>query len=152
MAPGSGGGGGCDERPQTRRRPANHRRLTGRRRAPLGATRQGRWPGLRAGTLVEERFRTARDARTHGTRSRNRGNPERSGRRDGGSRTGPGRDGCVIMINVLLADDHEVVRVGLAAIIDQESDMRVVGQASSGEEAIRLYRILRPDVATIDLK
>jgi DNA-binding NarL/FixJ family response regulator len=56
------------------------------------------------------------------------------------------------MISVLLVDDHEVVRLGLAALIDMQSDMRVVGQAGDGATAIRLYRQLQPDVVTMDMK
>jgi DNA-binding NarL/FixJ family response regulator len=56
------------------------------------------------------------------------------------------------MISVLLVDDHAVVRLGLAALIDMQSDMRVVGQAGDGATAIRLYAQLQPDVVTMDMK
>jgi len=56
------------------------------------------------------------------------------------------------MISVLLVDDHKVVRAGLAAIIDMQQGMRVAGEAPDGETAIALYRKLRPDVVTMDLK
>jgi len=42
-------------------------------------------------------------------------------------------------IRVVLADDHPVVRDGLAAIVNQQADMEVVGEAGDGEEAIALY-------------
>ena len=54
-------------------------------------------------------------------------------------------------IRVLLADDHLVVRMGLAAIIDLEADMSVIGEASNGDEAVRLAAELRPDVVIMDL-
>jgi len=54
-------------------------------------------------------------------------------------------------INVLLADDHAVVRMGLAAIIGLEDDLTVVGEAGNGEEAVRLAKMLRPDVVVMDL-
>ena len=54
-------------------------------------------------------------------------------------------------IKILLADDHQVVRMGLAAIIAAESDMRLVGEASDGAEAVALTRKLAPDVVLMDL-
>ena len=55
-------------------------------------------------------------------------------------------------IDVLLADDHPVVRDGLAAIVNQQSDMRVVAEAGDGEEAIALYERHHPDVVVLDLR
>ena len=55
-------------------------------------------------------------------------------------------------IGVLLADDHPVVRDGLAAIVNQQSDMRVVAEAGDGEEAIALYERYHPDVVVLDLR
>ena len=52
---------------------------------------------------------------------------------------------------ILLADDHQVVRMGLAAIIATEGDMRLVGEASDGNEAVALARKLSPDVVLMDL-
>ena len=54
-------------------------------------------------------------------------------------------------IKVLLADDHIVVRMGLKAIINLESDLEVVGEAGNGEEALKLTAKLNPDVAIVDL-
>lgn len=56
------------------------------------------------------------------------------------------------MISVLIADDHRVVRAGIAAIVKLQPDMRVAGEAADGESAIAAYRGLRPDVVTLDLK
>ena len=54
-------------------------------------------------------------------------------------------------IRILIADDHLVVRMGLAAIIGIEKDMTVVGEACDGREAVRLAAALKPDVIVMDL-
>jgi DNA-binding NarL/FixJ family response regulator len=56
------------------------------------------------------------------------------------------------MIRILLADDHIIVRDGLAAIINQEKDMKVVAEAGDGGEAVKLWKRHRPDVTLMDLK
>ena len=56
------------------------------------------------------------------------------------------------MIRVLVVDDHAVVRAGLVAVLHLEADIRVVAQARTGEEAVQLYRDMRPDVVTMDLR
>ncbi|MEP6993992.1 MAG: response regulator transcription factor [Acidobacteriota bacterium] len=55
-------------------------------------------------------------------------------------------------IRVLLADDHPVVREGLAAILGRDPGIQVVAQAADGAEAYEAFRTLRPDVALIDLR
>ena len=55
-------------------------------------------------------------------------------------------------IRVLLADDHPVVRNGLAAMVDQQADMEVVAEANDGDEAIALYQQFHPDVMVLDLR
>ncbi len=59
---------------------------------------------------------------------------------------------CATPIRVLLCDDHDVVREGLAALLQREADIEVVGGARDGEEAVELYNSLRPDVLLLDLK
>ena len=54
-------------------------------------------------------------------------------------------------ITILIADDHAVVRTGLAALLATESDFDVVGQARNGEEAVREAKRLKPDVVLMDL-
>ena len=54
-------------------------------------------------------------------------------------------------IRVMLADDHLVVRMGLAAIISIERDMEVVGEAADGAEAVKLAAELHPDVVIMDI-
>jgi len=55
------------------------------------------------------------------------------------------------MITIILADDHHVVRQGLRALLEAESDFRIVGEAADGHEAIQLVERLRPDVLVLDL-
>jgi two-component system NarL family response regulator len=55
-------------------------------------------------------------------------------------------------IRLELADDHPVVRDGLAAMINQQADMEVVAEAGDGEEAIALYERHQPDVLVLDLR
>jgi two-component system response regulator NreC len=52
---------------------------------------------------------------------------------------------------VLLADDHKVVRDGLRLLINSQRDMRVVGEAGDGKEAVQKTRDLKPDVVVMDL-
>jgi two-component system, NarL family, response regulator LiaR len=54
-------------------------------------------------------------------------------------------------IKVLLVDDHEMVRIGLAAVLGTEEGIEVVGEASNGQDGIRLAQEYRPDVVLMDL-
>ena len=54
-------------------------------------------------------------------------------------------------IRLLLADDHPVVRVGLRTLLEIEPDLRVVGEASTGAEAVELVAKLCPDVVVMDI-
>lgn len=54
-------------------------------------------------------------------------------------------------IGIVLADDHAVLREGLAALIDRQEDMFVLAQAGDGEEAVELCAKTKPSVAVIDL-
>ena len=56
------------------------------------------------------------------------------------------------VIRVIVADDHEVVRKGFAALLDTQPDFTVAGTASDGAEAVRLCRDLRPDVVLMDVR
>jgi DNA-binding NarL/FixJ family response regulator len=55
-------------------------------------------------------------------------------------------------IRVLAADDHAVVRVGIAAMIANEPGIALVGEATNGREAVERYAALRPDVVLMDLR
>jgi two-component system, NarL family, response regulator DevR len=55
-------------------------------------------------------------------------------------------------IRILIADDHSVVRAGLKALLEHPGHFRVVAEASTGEEAVRLAKEQRPDVAVLDIR
>lgn len=56
------------------------------------------------------------------------------------------------MISVLLADDQQLIRVGFRMILEAEPDIRVLGDARDGVEAVTLVRRLRPDVVLMDVR
>jgi DNA-binding NarL/FixJ family response regulator len=56
------------------------------------------------------------------------------------------------VIRVLTVDDHQLVREGIAAVLDGQPDMRLIGQASNGREAVESFRQHRPDVTLMDLR
>ena len=55
-------------------------------------------------------------------------------------------------IRILIADDHAVVLEGLTAMIGRQADMKVVGQANNGEDAVAQWISLRPDISLLDLR
>jgi DNA-binding NarL/FixJ family response regulator len=56
------------------------------------------------------------------------------------------------VIRIIVADDHQVVRAGFAALLDTQPDFAVVGTACDGAEAVRMGRDLHPDVALMDIR
>ncbi len=56
------------------------------------------------------------------------------------------------MIGVLSVDDHALLREGIAALVNAESDMKLIAEASDGQEAIEKFRLHRPDVTLMDLQ
>ena len=56
------------------------------------------------------------------------------------------------LIRILIADDHPVVRDGLAMMLGTQPDFAVVGQAASGRQALQMAQVLRPDVICLDLE
>ena len=56
------------------------------------------------------------------------------------------------MINVLLVDDHDLVRIGIRRLLSDVKGVKVIGEAKSGEEAVRVARELKPHVVLMDVK
>lgn len=56
------------------------------------------------------------------------------------------------VLRVLIVDDHPMMREGIQGAIDRQADMKVVGEASDGAEAVEQYRALKPDVVLMDLQ
>jgi len=57
-----------------------------------------------------------------------------------------------VTVSLVVADDHEVVRAGFAALLDTQPDFTVLGTASDGGEAVRVCRDLKPDVVLMDVR
>lgn len=64
----------------------------------------------------------------------------------------PSEKPAIKTLTVLIADDHPVVREGLVAIIQTQSDLRVVAEASNGRDAMEKFFAHRPDIALLDLR
>ena len=56
------------------------------------------------------------------------------------------------MIRILTVDDHPLLRKGVRALVNEEPDMKLVAEASNGEEAVEKFRLDRPDVTLMDLQ
>jgi two-component system NarL family response regulator len=56
------------------------------------------------------------------------------------------------VVSVLIVDDHPLLREGVAAVLESEPDIRVVGEAADGQDAIAQFKRLRPDVVLMDLQ
>ena len=57
-----------------------------------------------------------------------------------------------MLIRVLIVDDHPLLRDGIAALVNAESDMKLVAEASNGKEAVEKFRLHRPDVTLMDIQ
>jgi DNA-binding NarL/FixJ family response regulator len=60
--------------------------------------------------------------------------------------------GAARPIRVLCVDDHPLIRKGIASILDFEPDMQLAGEAENGQQAVMLFRELRPDVVLMDIR
>lgn len=56
------------------------------------------------------------------------------------------------LIRILTVDDHPLLREGIAALVNAEADMKLVAEASTGQEAVEKFRLHRPDVTLMDLR
>ena len=64
----------------------------------------------------------------------------------------PDTRGCHMNdIRIVLADDHKLFRDGMKKLLDQEPDISIVGEASDGEEAVRVVQEKKPDVLLFDI-
>jgi DNA-binding NarL/FixJ family response regulator len=59
--------------------------------------------------------------------------------------------GVIMSIRIVVADDHEILRQGITALIENQSDMKVVGEADNGLNAVAATRRFRPDVVVMDV-
>src|SRR5258706_34010 len=62
------------------------------------------------------------------------------------------KSGLSDVIRILTVDDHPLLREGIAGLVADQSDMRLVAEASNGREAIQQFRTHRPDVTLMDLQ
>jgi DNA-binding NarL/FixJ family response regulator len=56
------------------------------------------------------------------------------------------------VIGILVADDHPLLREGVAALISKQADMRLLGEAATGREAVEKFQLLHPDVTLMDVQ
>lgn len=56
-----------------------------------------------------------------------------------------------LMINVIIADDHNLVRQGIRALLEKSPDINIVGEASDGQQAVELCKKMNPDVLVVDI-
>ena len=118
-------------------------------RHPHGRGRRPRHPrrctSQRAGEPHRARPASRRDVHDH-VRHRTRHTHRMVG--SGGRRPGIGG----LMIRVFLVDDHEIVRRGIAQLVDAEPDLTVIGEAGTFREAVRRIEATLPDVAVLDVR
>ena len=55
-------------------------------------------------------------------------------------------------INIVLADDHILVRKGIKAMLESEEDLNVIGEAGNGREALEVAKMLHPDILVLDIR
>jgi DNA-binding NarL/FixJ family response regulator len=58
----------------------------------------------------------------------------------------------LMTIRILCVDDHQLIREGIASVLEDQPDMRLVGEATNGQEAVEAFKRYRPDVTLMDLR
>src|ERR1700745_785926 len=56
------------------------------------------------------------------------------------------------LVRILTVDDHALLRTGIAALVNAEPDMQLIGEASNGRDAVESFRLHRPDVTLMDIQ
>ena len=100
------------------------------------------------GAASQERVTSTASAYQHGARQDDFANGTGMVTGERGGRT----SGDTSPIRILMVDDHPLVREGIAGLVEIQPDMTVVGQASTGRDAIQQFRMLRPDVTLMDIQ
>jgi curved DNA-binding protein CbpA len=134
-------------REEARHRPAYEQRQ--RKQAEGAQRRQAEEPWQQSEPTQEERARAEAEGRARAAEEWIRVFFEQARRRQSGEAAAGPRQGSQQPIRVLIVDDAADTRTRIRELLSGEADLKVVGEASNGVEAIRQFEALRPDVTTI---
>lgn len=145
---------GADQHGETRPRPMRHRRggLPGRQAYLAHHRRRRRLRSDSRAGRGHRPLRAARNARARQAAGRQPDHRQRAGTRHHRHLGGAAEMKSTTPIRLLLADDHFVVRAGLAAVLKFDTRFRVIAEAGDGVEAVKAHRQHQPDVALLDVR